>query len=112
LSYPTNSLTPPLNTIRTIILWLKYGVDIDEYLPKETLDWCIQQLSMHNIDLGGLSGSSTISGGLRAHTQAGFLTIRRMAIRKPYGLAIWFTPYMVIWFRMAIRPFKNCLRQP
>jgi hypothetical protein len=43
---------------------------------------------------------------------AGFLTIRRMAIRKPYGLAIWFTPYMVIWFRMAIRSFRNSLRQP
>ena len=35
---------------------------------------------------------------------AGFLTIRRMAIHKPYGLAIWFAPYIVIWFRMAIRP--------
>jgi hypothetical protein len=43
---------------------------------------------------------------------AGFLTIRRMALRKPYGLAIWFSPYMVIWFRMAIWPFKNSLRQP
>ena len=25
---------------------------------------------MHNIDLGGLSGSSTLSGSLRAHIQA------------------------------------------
>jgi hypothetical protein len=56
-------------------LWLKYGVDIDKYLLKETLDWCIQQLNMHNIDLGGLSGGSTISGGLRAHTQA-YLCLR------------------------------------
>src|SRR5580692_6095506 len=41
----------------------------------------------------------------RTTLSAGFLTIHRMAIRKPYGLAIWFAPYMVIWFRMAIRPF-------
>ena len=59
-----------LSAIHTIILWLKSSVDIDEYLLKETLDWCILQLSMYNIDLSTLSGGDTISGGLWAHTQA------------------------------------------
>ena len=66
ISYPHFQLS----TIHTITLWLKSGVDINEYLPKETLDWCILQLSMHNIDLSTLSGGDTITGGLRAHTQA------------------------------------------
>jgi hypothetical protein len=63
------------NTIRTIRIWLKSGVDIDEYLPKETLDWCILQLSMYNIDLSTLNSGDTILGGLRAHTQA-YLCLR------------------------------------
>ena len=64
LPYLINHPHFQLIAIHTIILWLKSGVDIDEYLPKETLDWCILQLSMHNIDLSTLSGGDTITGGL------------------------------------------------
>jgi hypothetical protein len=58
------------NTICTIRIQLKSSVDIDEYLPKETLDWCILQLSIYNIDLSTLNSSDTILGSLQAHTQA------------------------------------------
>jgi hypothetical protein len=49
---------------------LNSGVDIDEYVPKETKDWCITQLSTYGIDLNTLSGGDTILGGARAHVQA------------------------------------------
>src|SRR5271169_3909825 len=32
-------------------VWLNSGVDIDEYLPRETYKWCIQQLNMCKIDI-------------------------------------------------------------
>jgi hypothetical protein len=51
-------------------LWLNSGVDIDEYLPQETNQWCIQQLSMHKIDISTLRGGDVVSDGSRAHAQA------------------------------------------
>jgi hypothetical protein len=51
-------------------LWLNSGVDIDEYLPQETKKWCIQQLSMHKIDIRALHSGDVVSDGSRAHVQA------------------------------------------
>jgi hypothetical protein len=78
------------NTICTIRIWLKSSIDIDEYLPKETLDWCILQLSMYNIDLSTLNSGDTILGGLRAHTQA-YLYLRDIVRRHHDSGA---TPYL------------------
>jgi hypothetical protein len=49
-----------IHSICTISTLLNSGVDIDEYVLKETKDWCIAQLAMHRIDLSTLSGSNTI----------------------------------------------------
>jgi hypothetical protein len=51
-------------------LWLNSGVDIDEYLPQETNEWCIQQLNMHGINITNLQSSDVAVDGSRAHTQA------------------------------------------
>ena len=51
-------------------MWLNSGVDIDEYLLQETKKWCIQQLSMHRIDIRTLHSGNVVSGGSRAHAQA------------------------------------------
>jgi hypothetical protein len=58
------------NTICTIRIQLKNSIDIDKYLPKETLDWYILQLSIYNIDLNTLNSSNTILGSLQVYIQA------------------------------------------
>ena len=59
-----------LVTLLLTRILLKSSVDIDEYLPKETKDWCIAELGRYGIDLNTLSGGDTILGGARAHVQA------------------------------------------
>jgi hypothetical protein len=78
------------NTICTIRIRLKSGVDIDEYLPKETLDWCILQLSIYNIDLSTLNSSDTILGSLQVYTQA-YLCLKDIVRRHHDSSA---TPYL------------------
>jgi hypothetical protein len=57
-------------SICIISILLNSSVDINEYVLKETKDWCIAQLSMYKIDLSTLSSSNTILGGARVHVQA------------------------------------------
>jgi hypothetical protein len=54
----------------TICNLLNSSIDIDEYIPRETGDWCIVQLNIHRIDLSTLNRSNTILDGSRAHIQA------------------------------------------
>ena len=59
-----------IHSYRTSGLKLNSSVDIDEYLPQETNEWCIQQLNMHKINITNLQSGDVIADGSRAHTQA------------------------------------------
>jgi hypothetical protein len=58
---------------------------MDAYLPKETLAWCHNQLSLHNIDLGSLSSADIEAEhneddeyhGARVHVRA-YHTLRNL----------------------------------
>jgi hypothetical protein len=58
-----------------IIVQLMRGIDIDEFLPNETLSWISNELDRRNIDLPNLRGSDVLADGSRAHIKV-YLTIR------------------------------------
>ena len=45
------------------------NIDIDEFLPNETLTWISQQLERVNVDLPNLQGADLLADGSRLHFQ-------------------------------------------
>jgi hypothetical protein len=45
------------------------SIDINEYLPNETLTWISQQLESIDIDLPNLQGADLLADGSRLHFQ-------------------------------------------
>lgn len=52
-------------------------IDIDEFLPNETLMWISQQLEKVNIDLSNLRGADLLADGSRLHFQV-YLQLREL----------------------------------
>ena len=46
-----------------------WGIDINEFLPNETLTWISQQLEIVNVDLPNLQGLDLLADGSRLHFQ-------------------------------------------
>jgi hypothetical protein len=46
-----------------------HSVDINEYLPNQTIEWITQQLALENVDLLTLRGGDILADGLRLHFQ-------------------------------------------
>lgn len=53
-------------------------IDIDEYLPPATLEWCSQILATENIDLSTLKGGDALPDGTKLHKVA-YLQLRKHA---------------------------------
>jgi hypothetical protein len=61
------------NSIVRLIL----NIDIDEFLPNETLTWISQQLERVNVDLPNLRGADLLADGSRLHFQV-YLQLREL----------------------------------
>jgi hypothetical protein len=53
------------------------GIDINEFLPNETLTWISRQLERVDIDLPNLQGSDLLADGSRLHFQV-YLQLREI----------------------------------
>ena len=67
----------PLFLFNISIVRLMLKIDIDEFLPNETLMWISQQLEKVNIDLSNLRGADLLADGSRLHFQV-YLQLREL----------------------------------
>jgi hypothetical protein len=63
------SLLFPLSFFNICIVQLMLIIDINEFLPNETLMWISQQLERVDIDLPNLQGADLLVDGSRLHFQ-------------------------------------------
>jgi hypothetical protein len=56
---------------------LMLSIDINEFLPNETLTWISQQLESVNVDLSNLQGTDLLADGSRLHFQV-YLQLREL----------------------------------